>query len=152
MLKRTACAHWMRGCAHAVPRPYDRGVAVETDYGYRAYDIPVDPDVPLDEVAGRWFGHLVAFALRREMAAGATSAGAVAELLQVTGGHLRKKLAGSTPFTLEDLVRLAVAFGPQLIPQLEGAESIFPPAYRGRLEWDRRAGMARARISPKQAM
>lgn len=121
-------------------------VADETDFGYRAYDMPVDPEVPLDEVVGRWFRHLLVLTLRREMAAGATPRLAVAELLQVTDGHMGKKLAGTTSFTLEDVVRLLMAFGPELLPRFKDAEEMFPPSYRGRLRWDRRSGMAHPRV------
>jgi hypothetical protein len=125
-------------------------VAAETDFGYRAYDVAVDPALPLEEVVGRWLRHLIVFALRREMVAGGTPRAAVAVLLDVTDGHIGKKLAGSASFTLEDVVRLLMAFGPDLLPRFENAEEIFPPAYRGRLQWDRDAGMARPKLAPAE--
>lgn len=118
----------------------------ETDFGYRAYDIAVDPTLAPEEAVERWMRHLLVFALRREMTAGATPRVAVAQLLGVTEGHLGRKLAGTTALTLEDVVRLMIAFGPALLPRFDNVEDIFPPAYRGRLRWARLDGTAQATV------
>lgn len=122
-------------------------MASESDFGYRYYDIAVDPTRSLEDVAATWLNHLVVFAVRREMAALATQSRAVADLLTVTPGHLRKKMAGSVGMTIEDLVRLAMAFGPDVLPAVAGRDEIFPPSYRGRVRWDRHSGMARPSLA-----
>jgi hypothetical protein len=123
---------------------YAGRVATENDFGYQLYDVPVDPSTSLTEVVELWLRHQVVLALRREMAAHATPPKVVAEWLGDTVGHFRKKLAGTAPFRLDDLVNLTIAFGPTLWPRFDSddPEAMFPPAYRGRLRWLRNGGIA----------
>lgn len=116
----------------------------EADFGYRGYDVePGAWDGSLNAAAVRWFQHLVVFELRREMAGGATSRTDVAQLLDVTVGHMGKKLAGTAAVTAEDVVRLAIAFGPSVVPRFDRPAELFPPGFRELLLWDRDRGMAR---------
>lgn len=121
-------------------------MATESDFGYRAFDLEVREDtVPL--VAARtWVQHLVVFAVRREMAGGATTTKALAALLDQTETNVGRKLSGAGNMTFDDLVKLAVAFGPEILPSVSSRIDLFPPAYRDRLKWDRANGMASPRL------
>lgn len=114
----------MRGYTHFVKVPS------EGDFGYRGFDLqPTEWHGGADDAAAKWFKHRVVYEVRREMASSATTRRHVAERLSVVENHLGKKLAGSSPVTVDDLVRLAIAFGPGVVPKVASAEDLFPPGF-----------------------
>lgn len=113
----------------------------ESDFGYRGFDMAPEASLTPLSAATRWFQHLVVLELRREMAATAASKSDVASALRVVDGQLRKKLAGTSGLTLDDLVALTLAFGPKLMPSFATELEMFPPGLRGSLEMGRNLGM-----------
>lgn len=114
----------------------------EDDFGHSEYSPPFDATADLDAVARDWLQHLVVLALRREVASRSTTQVAIAERLRKNEAHFRKILAGKSPMTLEQLVTLLLAFGPEILPSLESRDALFPPLYRSRLTWKRAKNMA----------
>lgn len=99
----------------------------------------------LEPFAALWWQHQLVVDLasaRNEDTSDAELAG----VLGMSVGNLRKKLRGKLPFSVEEVVRLAIALSPEIIPAAHDVAALFPAPWRRRLIVEGGPGLRRVRL------